>query len=150
VLILKLTGRDADIAKLASTLVDAKPEALTPSVVRDCLLAAFRVGNHALVLKLYAKAPAEVAREGDVLDCLWFVAGAVLAKPDASIIETPAMIRLLKDALRPDQLEADARTVAAQWAKQFGPAAVDGLFSEWNTKYTTKDDVAAIAKARGK
>jgi hypothetical protein len=150
VLVLKLTGRDADIAKLAATLVEAKPEALTPSVVRDCLLAAFRVGNHALVLKLYAKAPPEVAREGDILDCVWFVAYAVLAKPDATIIESPALVRLLKDALRPDQLESDAKNVAALWAKQFGPSTVDGLFSEWDMKFTTKDEAAAIARARGK
>jgi hypothetical protein len=150
ILALKLTGRDADIVKIAAKLIDAKPEALTPALLRDCILAAFRTGNAGLVLKLYAAAPATIAREGDMLDCLWLTAYGVLAKPDPTIIEPAPLIRLLKDGLRTDQLESDAKTVANLWSRQFGAATIDGVFSEWRTKFPAKDQIAALDKARGK
>jgi hypothetical protein len=147
---LKLLGRDADITKIAATLLDTKPDALNPSVARDSILAAFRTGESALVIRLFAKASAEVAREGPILDAVWLVAGPLIDRPDPSIYENAALLRIVKDALRDDQMEGDARIVSSAWKRQFGPGAADGLFSDWKSKFNSKEQRAALDKITAK
>jgi hypothetical protein len=148
VLALKLTGRDAEIAKIASTLLETKPEAFTPPMLRSCILASFRAARPDLVLKLLPRLGADAAGDGELLDAAWLVAMPLLTRPDPAIAEPGQLLRLLKDLIRPDQFEADAKVVHAAWSTQFGAAAANQLVSEWRRKHTSKEQGEFLDKLR--
>lgn len=163
---LKLLGRDADLAKLVAALAEATPAALSPLVLREGALAAFATGNSKLLFALVAKTTTPL--DPVVVDALWLALTPLLSQPP---ILTPVekraataategtttqsqrpdlalAMRTLKDHLRPDQLEQDARLLAAAWARQFGQPAVGGLFTAWRAKYSSPDQRTALEKAQ--
>ena len=173
ILTMKLLGRDADIAKLVAALAQKKGDAVTPGVLREGALAAFMAGNTSVLLMLVNLLPADAPVDPVIADCLWLTAGPLLergpagrspaARADSSgagateaereraeqqRADQPALLRALKNYLRADQLEQDARVLSLAWGRQFGPQAITGLFSGWREKYTSAEQRTALQKAQ--
>lgn len=144
-LALKLLGRDADLAKLAAGLLDAKPEEVSAAFAREAILPAFRAGDQSLVQRLFEKLPVESAKTGEYLDALWLSGYPVLLKAESG--ELP---RLLREHIRADQFEHDVRTLAMGWGRRFGQAGVSGLYAELRQRYSSKDQLAVIDLVEGK
>lgn len=148
VLALKLLGRDADIAKIAQTLLENKPQSLTPPLLREGILAAFRSGRSQLVFTLFAKWTPGMPHDGHALDAVWLAAGPLLAAPDPAIIEQGVLLQMLKDSLRPEQFEADARLVLNAWSRQFGVTAATQLLAEWKRKENSAAESASLEQLK--
>jgi hypothetical protein len=82
------------------------------------------------------------------LDAVWLAAGPLLTAPDPAIIEQGVLLQMLKDALRPEQFEADARLVLNAWSRQFGVTAATQLLAEWKRKENSAAESASLEQLK--
>lgn len=160
ILAMKLRGRDADISKLIDALVQSKPAATTPGLLREGVLASFYSGQIQTFTALYARLPPTLASDGVMLDCLWLAAGPALVPRPAAVDpedkqmlsseQAQAMLRLLRSHVRPDQIESDASRLATAWKREFGPASSIELFATLRKLHTKPEDAKALDAAQGK
>lgn len=140
-----LQGRDADVARLAAALLDDPARAASLGS-RGALVAApavFRAGRGELIVPLMARMnPPEQAAARDVL---WLWAYPHLREPT-----DVALLDMLRQNVRPEQIERDARTLAAAWSARFGPGAVAGLFEQLREAFPGAEQRGALEKARAR
>jgi hypothetical protein len=140
-----LCGRDADIARLAAALLDDRERAATVDS-RAALAAvypAFRAGRGELIVPLMARMnPPEQAA---ARDALWLWAYPRLGDP-----QDVAMLDMLRQNVRPEQIEQDARVLAAAWSTRFGSAAVAGLFEQLRGAFAGEAQRTELEKARAR
>lgn len=144
---LTLVGRDGDVAKLAAGLLDSKPDKVDASLARACVLPAFRAGDGDLIVRLFGKLGPEVAKEGILRDALWLSAYPKLEKP-----ESDALLTVLKENVRSDQVERDAKTLAAAWVAKYGAGSTSKLFASLRERFTDKaarEALERVEKAPG-
>jgi len=103
---MQLLGKDKDIATLLRALVARTPDALTPQLASIGVLAAFRVGDGALVATLFQRCDAQTRQDTEVLDALWLSSYTAVANGDAE------RIALLRRNLRASQPEKDRALLA--------------------------------------
>ncbi len=113
---LVVLGRDADVRSLARALLAEKPGALSGAAGAAAVLALFRVGDHETLARVYARLDDDHARDGAPRDALWLAAYPRLATLD------DAWLALLRDNLRPDNIERDATELLRAWSLRHGRA----------------------------
>jgi hypothetical protein len=154
-LAMKLSGRDADISKLVDVLVQTKPDGVTPAILREGVLASFYAGQIQVLTALYARLPPTFAADGLMRDCLWLSAGEVLVerpatKPTLTPEQTAALLRLLRENVRTDQVQSDATRLAGAWSRQFGPGSTIELFTALRKSLPSAEHSKALDAAQGR
>lgn len=122
---LALLGRDADIRKLATTLLDAKDAKLDSSAAAEAILPVFRAGGTRDVVRLYERLNSKDAADEDLRDALWLSAyTAVDSAADERSLE------ILRDNVRPGQIVRDAADLARIWKRKHGAQGMNAMLAE--------------------
>ncbi len=146
--ILLLQGRDAEIARLASTLL-LKPDAKVPARAWAlAVLPLIREGNPADALLAFSRADATARRETATLDGVWLA----MTAPEAGT-DRDAVLDSLRPSLRRDSYARDAIALAGAWTRSRGEAAARTLLRSLREGAPTEaerrkiDDAATAAAA---
>ncbi|MDX2117215.1 MAG: hypothetical protein SFY96_03425 [Planctomycetota bacterium] len=118
-------GRDEEAAALASSLLKDNPSSVTPSVAANSILPLFRAAKFADMVMMYTKLSPKDAENGMFRDALWF---AAYATPREMIGGTT--LGLLRENVRPDQLERDAGELAVMWGASKGSAQAVAMLQQ--------------------
>lgn len=124
-----LAGDEEMAIKLASAILRDRPAAITPALVRAAVPALARAGRSSDVVALLKIAPLKAEDKSTdaamLRDNLWFACAIPLkskvSPPDASTLE------MLKENLRPEQLDQDLIELGSAWAQTFDFAAAIGM-----------------------
>lgn len=146
--VLTTMGRDADVQRLVASMIANKPEELTEDVAAEAVLPVFRAGDLDTLVKVYQKLSANSAADGSHRDALWLKSfrADVSGRPD------DALLRLLRDNIRPEQAERDAAELASMWRSAHGKAdAVQMLqgVRDHAAVPSVRDGVDAVLKTMG-
>ena len=117
--ILILQGRDAEVARLAATLL-LKPDAKVPARAWAlAVLPLIRENNIADGLLAFSRADATMRKQTATLDGVWLA----IASPDAGL-DRDAVLDALRASPRKDSFARDALALAGSWSRVRGePAA---------------------------
>jgi hypothetical protein len=139
---LTLLGRDADAAKVAAALGRDEPKALTGAVAAAALLPALRARDAGTVLACYRQFTPQQAADPVRRDALWHGCEMELSGDPGD-----AVLTVLRENLRPDQIGEDAARLSRPFASKFGRDAAVAMLEEARPKSTTDYDRHAIDDA---
>jgi hypothetical protein len=129
---LNLSGRDGETARLAATLLDSRPEALTPEAASECLLALFRSAQTRHVWRAFARLDEAGKRDPVLLDALWLSVMPLLeGAPEQPLLE------LLSRHPRAHQGWRDVLTLARAWHSRHGMASTLAMVGEARTRLSS-------------
>jgi hypothetical protein len=118
-------GRDEDAAKLATALLKDDPAAITPTVAANSIMPLFRAGKHAELVKMYAQLSVKDAENGMFRDALWF---AAYATPRENVND--ALLTLMRENIRADQVERDATDLSLAWSAAKDAAQASAMLNQ--------------------
>ncbi len=131
-----MLGRDHEASELVYTIVRERKEQFTPGVAANAMGAVFRSKppggeqaspevRGALLAALFNKMTPELRRDSAALDLLWLgVSPLLAAKPDERLI------RILRDAIRPDNAAVDSIALARAMLRVQGRAAAIAVLKD--------------------
>ncbi|MBX3379439.1 MAG: hypothetical protein KF805_05040 [Phycisphaeraceae bacterium] len=149
-----LAGDEEMAVKLASALFRDRPAAVNQAVAKASIPALARAGRTADVVGMFQAAnfkSDDNSTDTEMLrDCLWFACELSLksrvSPPEASTLE------LLKQNLRPEQLDQDLIVLGGAWAQVFDFAAavgmVEGVAARQTEPHLKKKGQRAIEEVR--
>jgi hypothetical protein len=142
---LLLTGRDDDLAKLASAALSQKRESITSAAAELSVLPLFRAGKHDDMLSMYTLLDKDRAASAPLRDALWLA-----AYPRFSTLAQEGNARWLSTLrlnVRPEVIARDATTLAAAVSRERGKDAGVQLLEQIRDSRTDKAERDAIDAA---
>ncbi len=126
---LVLSGKEETAVKLGAALLKERPTSVTPAVARALIPALMRAGRTQDVVAAFGLAKIKAEDKSNdtafLRDCLWSAnANALRSKispPDVSTLE------MLRDNIRPEQIDQDLIDLGGAWAQVFDFAAASGM-----------------------
>jgi len=123
--LLHLLARDDDAARLIDAAVAEDPANMTPELARWAVWVYFHVGRPDDTIDAYRALSEEDADSRAYRDLLWHAARKrLIADPDAALLD------LLRNHLRSDQLLADAEDLSGPYARVLGAPAAESMLRD--------------------
>jgi len=120
---LVMLGRDEEAARLLAALAKTKDQLSSDSVLAAGLALARTGRGDDLLIALRVVRPEQFNRLPELRDALWLIAG-----PKLKTSKDQALLGLLRDNARPEQIARDMTELADAWKRAFnGPSALGML-----------------------
>jgi hypothetical protein len=141
---LVLLGRDEDAARLVLGVLADAPEKFDTALASAALMPLFRTGRTDTMLRAFAGLDAQQRADGGFRDVLWNAFAPTLA-----VTADAALVALLSDNLREDQLARDAIDLSGAIDRTRGPGKGREFLAAVRQRATDRRDQADLDRALG-
>ena len=121
---LVMLGEHANVVRISKSLLDSRPESLTPDVAETALLSHFYERDYAGLAALYERLPADRRTAARNTTMLWHA-----LRPEIDRI-TPEQVSLLRLTIRKESADEDAALIAPSLQRVFGENAVRSMYAQ--------------------